>query len=67
MTFFAPRAGVSCYWSHVCSHRKIGTLSNTTPSTGPGDQFFQLISLPPDNTYQLKELAAALCPRRRLA
>ena len=31
------------------------TSSNPTPSTGHGGQFFQLISLSPGNTYQLKE------------
>ena len=31
-----------------------GTLSKTMPSTGRGGQFFQLISLSPGNTYQLK-------------
>ena len=39
----------------------INTLSKTTPSTGRGGQFFQLISLLPGNTYQLKELAATSC------
>ena len=39
----------------------IGTLSKATLSTGRGGQFFQLISLLPGNTYQLKELAATSC------
>ena len=42
----------------------LDTSSKTTPSTGRGDQFFQLISLLPGNTYQLKELAATSCCRR---
>ena len=39
----------------------VDTLSKTTPSTGRGGQFFQLITLLPGNTYQLKELAATSC------
>ena len=39
----------------------IDTLSKTTPLTGRGGQFFQLISLLLGNTYQLKELAAMSC------
>ena len=39
----------------------ICTLSKTTPSTGHGGQFFQLIGLSPGNTYQLKELATTSC------
>ena len=31
------------------------TLSKTTPSTRRGGQLFQLTSLLPDNTYQLKK------------
>ena len=38
----------------------LGTLSNMTPSTGRGGQSFQLINLPPGNTYRLKELATTL-------
>ena len=41
--------------------RELDTLSKTTPSTGRGGQFFQLISLLLGNTYQLKELAAMSC------
>ena len=39
----------------------LDTLSKITPSTGRCGQFFQLISLLPGNTYQLKELAAMSC------
>ena len=39
----------------------IGTLSNTTPPAGRGDQFFQLINLSPGNTYQLKEVTTTSC------
>ena len=39
----------------------LGTLSNRTPSTGRGGQLFQLISLSPGNTNQLKELATTSC------
>ena len=39
----------------------LDTLSKTTPSTGRGGQFFQLISLLPGNTYQLKKLVATSC------
>ena len=51
----------------VVWNKTLGTLSNTTHPTGRGGQFSQLISLSPGNTYQLKELAATSCWRRRLA
>ena len=35
----------------------LDTLRKTTPSTGRDGQLFQLISLLPGNTYELKELA----------
>ena len=51
----------SVYVSADVREPLIDTLSKTTPSTGRGGQFFQLISLLLGNTYELKELAATSC------
>ena len=53
--------GVGIFWIGL-NRAELGclrlTLSKTTSSTGCSGQFFQLTSLLPGNTYQLKELVA---------
>ena len=68
MVFFEPTISEDRFLSRMgkkittsAGIRHLGTLSKTTPSTGRGGQFFQLIDFSPSNTYQLKELATTSC------
>ena len=54
--------------SYVYPRASIGIfLRKTTPSTRRGRQFFQLVSVPRWQAYQLKGMTTTSCWRRRLA